>query len=184
MTDSPSDPQSDDPSGSFLENSELFEFLDGYLRQLARTGLPAGSRPGEGGAAPDWAVEERADGTFAVRAEGAEAVAGAFADRSRAYLVAAALTAAGPDLGSTRAETDQVAEPAAAYGAPIADDPTHEPADEPIEHRKEMAARTIRGLLANPKAAELFLRAVDPEVLREALALRDAALEDQADEAN
>lgn len=180
MTDSPSDPPSDDPSGSYLENSELFEFLDGYLRRLARTGLPAGSRPGEGGEAPDWEVEERADGSYAVRAEGAEAVAGVFADRSRAYLVAAALTASGPGPGSPTPEAGLVAEPAAAYGAPMADDP----ADEPIERQKEMAARTIRGLLANPKAAELFLRAVDPEVLREAMALRDAALDDQADEAN
>ena len=183
MTDSPKDPPSDDPLGSFADEAELLEFMRTTVERLGREagggGLPVAS-PATGEVAEatggSWRVDERDDGTYAVVTEREDEVVGTFRERGRAYLVAATLTAAGPRALEPRPPADAVAESAAEADEPWSNDP--------VERRKELTARTLRGLLANPKALELFLEAVDPEVLREAMEIREAALDDAADDAN
>jgi hypothetical protein len=175
MTDSPSDPPSDDPLGSFADRAELLEFLRTTVERLGREGVPPGTTAG----GPGWRVDERDDGTYAVVSESTDEVAGAFRDRDRAYLVAATLTAAGPRALASDRSADAVAEPAAG-AADLGEDWSADP----VERRKEITARTLRGLLANPKALELFLESVDPEVLREAMEIRRAELDEAEDDAN
>lgn len=184
MADSPSDPPSDDPAGSFADEAELLEFLETTLRRLGRSGLPAGATAAGGGEATGsgWRVEERDDGTFAVLSDVSGEVAGTFRQRERAYLVAATLTVGGTEVGGSEGEppVDEVAEPPGDLGEGWPADPL----EDPMERRKELSARTLRGLLSNPGALELFLRSVDPEVLREAMAIRQADLDDPDGDAN
>jgi len=183
MTDSPPDPPSDDPLGSFADEAELLEFMRATVERLGREGSRGGlpvdpSATGEiaepSGTA--WRVDERDDGSYLVVSETTNEVAGPFRDRGRAYLVAATLTAAGTHALASGQAAGAVAEPTADLGEKWSNDP--------VERRKELTARTLRGMLANPKALELFLEAVDPEVLREAMEIRRAELDDAADDAN
>ncbi len=178
MTDSPPDPPSDDPFGSFADEAEMLDFMRETLRRLRRGGGAAGAsgagsgseaRDAAGGAeqGPAWWVEERDDGTFAVVSETTGTTAASLHDRRRAYLLAATLTAAG---SQPQGPADALAEPAA--------DPPAGWGDDPVERRKELTARTLRGLLANPKAIELFLQSIEPDVLREAMEIREGDGED------
>ncbi len=153
MTDSP------------FDQHELLDFMNTYIRRLAETGLPAPAEPDP--KAPVWRVEELPDGTWAVYAEGADEADGVFHERSVAYLAAATFAATGhqPSGSGGRAPADEVAEPVAAYG------------DDPLEGKKAIMARTIRGILANRHALELFLEAMDAEVLADALSLGRGAVD-------
>jgi len=186
MADSSSDPPSDDPLGSFADEAELVEFVEATLRRLGRGGLPAdGTLPGALGGAEEsgsgWRVDARGDGTYAVISEQDDEVAGTFRDRRQAYLVAATLTAAGPLQDRQESRPPKPAADAVAEAAEGLD-----PAwtADPVERRKELTARTLRSLLANPRAIELFLESIDPEVLREAMEIREAEREDSSDETN
>jgi hypothetical protein len=147
MTDSP------------FDQHELLEFMNTYLRRLAETGVPTPAEPDP--EAPVWRVEELPDGTWAVYAEGTDVADGVFPGRSVAYLAAATFAATGrrPAVSGDPEPAAEVAEPTAAYG------------DDSLEGRKEVMARTIRGILANRHALELFLEAMDAEVLRDAFSL-------------
>jgi len=157
-------------TGSPFDQQELLEFMNAYIRRLAESGLPAPAEPDPD--APVWRVEELPDGTWAVYAEGADEADGVFFERSVAYLAAATFAATGHrPQGAGRA--GEVAEPLAVYG------------DDPLEGQKEIMARTIRGILANRHALELFLESIDAEVLGEAVSLRKAAIDgDDEDRTN
>jgi len=149
-------------TGSPFDQQELLEFMNAYIRRLAETGLPAPAEPDPD--APVWQVEELPDGTWAVYAEGADEAEGVFFERSVAYLAAATFAATG-HRPQGAGQAGEVAEPLAAYG------------DDSLESQKEIMARTIRGILANRHALELFLESIDAEVLGEAVSLRKAAID-------